>query len=122
LIFSAIEHRSIGGQVNNYLFSKALGIFALSSTILVIHYTYTGITGRSIVLVDVASYAAGALVCQVLAFRLYKRKPLSGSLKAGGALFLILMGSLLALFTYFPPHKGIFMDKTNNTYGIKMEK
>ena len=120
--FSAIEYWSIWKYVANYFFAKALGTFILSSTILVIFYTCTSFVGKSILIVDISSYATGAFVCQFLIYRLYKSKPLHHATKIGGVVFLTLSGLLFAVFTFFPPHKSIFMDKTNNTFGITMER
>lgn len=122
IVFSGIEYWSVSKLVNNYFFSKGLGVITLSITILVIYYSYTSIVGRNILFFDIVSFIVGVLFCQFLVYKLYKRKPLNRFINVAGIVFLFLMAITFALLTYFPPHKNLFKDKTNNTYGIKMEQ
>ena len=118
ILFIFIEYPAIGKGVNNYFLAKAVGVYALSVSILVIFYTYTLFTEDTIVALDILSYVIGVLVGQLLVYKINRASPIKSS-NFIGITILISTCILFAVLTFYPPHKPIFMDNNDNSYGIK---
>jgi len=121
IIFSIIEYKFLGGIVNNYFLAKAIGIIALSLTILLIYYSYSNFTDKNILALDIASFIVGVLFCQILSYKIYQTKNWK-ILNLFAFFFIYLTCIVFATFTYYPPHKEIFKDARNNTYGIEKNR
>lgn len=117
IIFSFLEYKFIGGRVNNYFLAKALGILVLSLTILLIYYSYSNFTEKSILALDITSYIVGVLFCQIVSYKIYQT-PNSNICNKLALLFILLTCIVFAIFTYYPPQQEIFKDSRNNTHGI----
>ena len=64
VLFSVFEYPQLKDKVNNYFLAKLAGIIALELTILIIFYTYSSLTEKNIVWIDISSYVFGAIMCQ----------------------------------------------------------
>ena len=122
VLFSFVEYFLIKHSVNNYFFSKAIGVLTLEITILIIYYGYTFIAGVNILWIDIGSYILGAIICQYLSYLFFMRKPFSKLVNRISLLAFIGIGVLFAVTTYYPRHAALFKDNNNNTYGINNEK
>jgi len=121
ITFSIIEYKFLGSTVSNYLLAKAIGIIVLSLTILLIYYSYSNFTDKSILALDITSYMVGVLFCQILSYKIYQTAN-SKILNLLSLLFILLTCIVFATFTYYPPHEEIFKDARNNTYGIEKNR
>lgn len=121
LIYSAVEYKYLGYRIPTFFLTKTMGFMIMSFTILGIFYTYTLFAGHSILWIDILSYITGALFCQFFTFFMY-RSGLKRSMKGISLTLFIGFGIAFALFTLYPPHKGIFKDANNDTYGINKEE
>ncbi|MBL7852701.1 MAG: hypothetical protein JNN04_17485 [Cyclobacteriaceae bacterium] len=119
VLFSWVEYPRLKPQVNNYFLARLVGIVLLELTILAIYYSYTTLSGDNIVVVDIASYLVGVVACQYVTYAIFGLKPLSRSLERMALVVWFALGILLAVTTYYPPHKPIFKDQNTNEYGIK---
>lgn len=118
ITFSIIEYKFLGSTVGNYFLAKAIGIIALSLTVLLIYYSYSNFTGKSILALDIASYVVGVLFCQILSYKIYQTAN-SKILNLLALFFIFIACMVFAIVTYYPPHKEIFKDSRTNTYGIE---
>jgi hypothetical protein len=122
VLFSLAEYLQIKSSVNNYFFSKTIGVLTLEITIILIYYGYTFIVGKNIIWIDIGSYILGAVICQYLTYLFFKQKPYSKLTNKISLAALIGIGVLFAVTTYYPPHVALFKDNNNNTYGINNVK
>ncbi len=122
ILFSLVESIYLQSQVNNYFLAKILGIIAFEMTILIVYYGYTWIAGKDIFWLDIGAYVLGAILCQYLAYYLFEQKDYGAIVSRISLVFFSGIGVLLAVTTYYPPHKAIFKDNNQNTYGIHAEK
>ncbi len=100
-----------GGSVkntNNFLCGKALGIITSMLFIVIFFYTYTGIIGKSIVFVDIASFFVAVILGEYIAYKLITKKFKCNNLIGIGILVILLV--CFIIFTYFPPNLEIFKD------------
>lgn len=121
VLFGVVEFACFGRKTPSYLLSKLLSLLLGIATIIVLFYTYTGIVGDNFLPVDIAVFAAGVILSYLF---LYRR--LAGSvgcissalcrgLSLAGIVALIVC---FVVFTYSPPHIGLFRDPTNGGYGV----
>ena len=118
VLFSIPEYFKIKDNVNNYAVAKFLGILALEFSILGIFYTYTFFSQRPILWIDISSFVVGAIICQMVAFRLYLAPPLTNNIQWAAGLGFLGIGILFIWLTYLTPLWPIFMDGQDFTYGI----
>lgn len=117
ILYSIIEYPFIKKYINNFFLGKALGIATLEATIIIIFYSYTAITKKNILWIDISSYVVGAILCQLVSRSIIKKKA-SKTFETAGLILLILIGFVLIFFTFYPPKFPIFMDPITKTYGI----
>jgi hypothetical protein len=102
----------------NFLFARAIGAWSMPVIILIIFYTYTTFTGESILAVDLSSFVIAVIIGQIVSYRLWRYRKSARPLSWLG-LIIFLTGILLfAIFTFLPPHTGLFQDPTSGNYGI----
>lgn len=116
LLTTIIGYFYIGKNAPNFLCSKTLGIIISMLFIIVFFYTYTGIIGKSIVFIDIASFFIAVVLGEYLAYKL-----MASNLKCNNVIAIIILTVILIsfiMFTYFPPKIGLFKDSVTNKYGI----
>ena len=92
----------------NFLCSKAIGIIVAMAFTIVFFYTYTGVLGKNITLIDISSFFVSAILGEFTAYVLIVNKFKCNIIVAVIALIVILISFIV--FTYFTPNIGIFKD------------
>ncbi len=103
-------------NTSNFLCSKTLGIITSIVFIIIFFYTYTGIIGKSIVFIDIASFFIAVILGEYLAYKL-----MTNHFKCNNTVAILILTILLicfVVFTYFPPNIELFKDPVTNQYGI----
>ncbi len=116
LLSTIIGYFYIGKSTSNFLCSKVLGILASMSFIIIFFYTYTGIIGKSIVFIDIASFFVAVILGEYLAYKL-----MISNFKCNNIIAIIILATTLIcfiVFTYFTPNIGLFKDPVTSQYGI----
>ena len=102
----------------NFLIAKAIGAYTMPVVIVVIFYSYTTFTGDSILAVDLSTFVIAVVIGQFLSYRLWRsRNSWQAPYWLGLGLFIIVI-LLFAIFTFYPPHIGLFQDSPTGGYGI----
>lgn len=114
--FMIIEYWFIKPYTNSFFISKFLGVLAMNLFIVVVFYTYNAFMEESLI-IDIGSFMIGAVICQLIGIKIMSSRSSQGMERLGLGLYII-MGLVFALFTFYPPHLGIFMDSNSKTYGI----
>lgn len=122
LIFAIIEYPYIGKDYENYAVAKAITFYTGIILIIVLFYTYMGITGKHSLVIDLLIFFISVVVSQWIGYQIL------GSDKSFGkecnliAVLAILMLILaFTVFTFRPPHLPLFQDPITGTYGISAE-
>lgn len=100
----------------NFLCSKTLEIITSMLFIIIFFYTYTGIIGKSIVFIDIASFFIAVILAEYLAYKL-----MVSNFKCNNIIAIIILTIILicfVVFTYYTPRIEIFRDPVSNKYGI----
>ena len=114
-----IEYFFVKKDVNNYIEAKTIGIFTAIFFIIVSFYTYSGIIGTSIIVIDILIFILSIILGEYVAYRLMKRKDESTVLTTSLSIIILLFLLLcFIIFTYVPPEVNLFRDITTGMYGV----
>lgn len=103
-------------NVANFLYSKTIGILIAMSFIVIFFYTYTGILGRNISVIDITSFFIATILGEFIAYVFMLNKLKYNNTIAILVLFFIFI--CFIIFTYFTPNIEIFKDPVTGQYGI----
>lgn len=116
LLTTIIGYFYIGKNVPNFLCSKMIGIITAMLFTVIFFYTYSGILGNNIAIIDISLFFVATILGEYVAYKL-----MNSTFKCNTkiAIFaLILIGICFLTFTYSAPKIGIFKDPITKTYGI----
>ena len=119
LIAAIVEYFFVKDVSNNYVEAKTIGIFTAICFIIVSFFTYSGIIGTSIIVIDILIFIISIILGEYVAYRLMKRE--NESTVTTESLSIIILVFLLLcfiIFTYLPPEVNLFRDVTTGIYGI----
>ena len=120
-IFSIIEYLFLKNYINknNFIFSKSIGIIFSIIFIIIFFYTYTGILGFNISILNILSFLLAVILGEFISYKLLlKNIKINNNIKTIFIIILFLLFFSFILFTYFPPNINLLKDQINNNYGI----
>ncbi len=120
LITTIIGFLVIGKDNKKFWCAKTIGIILAMSFIIVFFYTYTGIIGTNFAILDIGSFFVAVILGEYAAYKIMineEDKQKCNKRIAIIGLTCILLGFII--FTYLPPHIGVFKDPISNGYGIQ---
>lgn len=118
LIWSIVQYFLLKKE-NGVLISKSIGVLSGMLAIVIFYYTYTGITGKSIDILNILSFFIGVSTAFIVDYYLIKSNKLNKDIYNTIAIAVfIIIGALFFIFTYEPPLIPLFKDPINSTYGI----
>jgi hypothetical protein len=118
LLFAAVEYPFLRREARNFVAAKTAGFYVTPLVIVLVFYSYTALLGRSILIVDIATFVVAVAAGQLVSCRVMTLGALSKSLQYLSVGALVLLTLAFSLFTYFPPHLPLFQDSRNGSYGI----
>lgn len=116
LLTTIIGYFYIGKSHSNFLCSKAIGIITAIFFIVVFFYTYSGIIGKSILFIDIASFFTAVILGEYLSFKLMTNNLQCNNIFSVCVLIILLISFIS--FTYFTPRLELFKDSVTGKYGI----
>ena len=116
LLTTIIGYFYLGKSIPNFLCAKTLGIITSILFIIVFFYTYSGIIGKSIVFIDIASFFIAVILGEYLSFKLMTSNFECNNIFSIFVLIILLISFIV--FTYFAPEIGLFKDPVTGKYGI----
>lgn len=110
IIFSAFEYIFIKRKPKNYFFALCISLILGMLTIVTLYYLYTGVLGKNISFIDISLFFVGIAAMLFLKTKIIANKYAPGVLPNIAAIVIIvLFGILFAVYSYNPPHLGIFL-------------
>ena len=106
----------VGKKVSNFLCSKIIGIIIALVFMVTFFFTYTGILGKNIPVIDIASFYVAVVLGEYVAYRL-----MVSMFKCNykiALVILVVLGFSFIYFTYNTPNIGIFKDPITGKYGL----
>ncbi|MDD5190812.1 MAG: DUF6512 family protein [Dehalococcoidales bacterium] len=117
-IYAIIEYGVLKNSRRNFWFAKSIGIFAVPIIIVVIFYSYTAVIGHEILAVDISSFIVAIALGQIISRKIIAGKQTPGWLNYAGIALILLYAISFAVFTFYPPHLPLFLDRPTGTYGF----
>lgn len=100
----------------NFLFAKSLPLVLSIPLMIVGFYTYSGVIGTHNTIIDIILAISIVVFTNVLSYKILISEKTYKCLPLTVAVFLILF--LIVLFTFIQPRIHLFLDTTNQTYGL----
>lgn len=120
VFFMLIEYWFVRDYTNSFFIAKTIGILVMNIFIIVAFYSYTAIVKKPILIMDIAIFIVGAILCQFTSIKIMG-KDIGNNVDKIGLVVFILIGAILILFTFKTPHLPIFKDPSKGTYGIEID-
>lgn len=118
LLYSIFEYFSEGHHLPGYLYARSMAVLSALAFMVVSCYTIRGIIGRDYIALDIILFVASILLTFGLTFKIQKHRRMF-SRRTGMAIFIfLLLTAGFVVFTYYPPHIGLFKDPSSSDYGI----
>lgn len=122
LIFAIIEYLFIGKDYENYAIAKAVTFYTGILLIVVLFYTYMGVTGKHSLVIDLLIFLISVVVSQWIGYRiLQSEKTFGKEFNLIAILSILLLIFAFTVFTFQPPRLPLFKDPVTGTYGILAE-
>jgi hypothetical protein len=118
LIYAIIEYPFLKRYTNNFFIAKAIGLYLMPAVIAAIFYAYTAIFGEEILAVDITIFFVAVALGQFASYKILLLKQWPKWLYGVGIVMVILLAVAFGVFTFYPPHLGIFKDAVSGGYGI----
>ena len=98
-------------KIPNFLCSKTIGIITSIVFTIVFFYTYTGILGKNIALIDISSFFIAVILGELTSYIFIVNNIKCN--KKIATIILIIIAISFIIFTFFPPKIGLFQDPLN---------
>lgn len=118
-LFSILEYFVIGKNFENYIPAKVISFYIGIFLIIILFYTYTGITGKDNLITDIAIFIISVIISQYIAYKL-----INSSVNFGvngdriAIIALVFLIFTFITFTFNPPKAPLFQDPVTGSYGI----
>lgn len=103
-----------------FVSAKVLSLYFLLLSIPIFYYTYTGLYGRNIALVDILSGFVFTALTFVVSYRMVINAPCIERYYKLSLLLLVIYCVMISYFTFLPPRLELFRDPVSGGYGIPM--
>lgn len=109
VIYSVIEFIILKDRPENYIAAASLGLFAGMLSIVAFYYTYTGILGYNVTVLDILSFYIGLFTMLFVKKRILRKKTFcSKYAKYISLFFVILIALLFGFWSFNAPSIAIF--------------
>ena len=98
--------------------AKVFGLYAMITAIPVFFYTYTGILGKNIAIVDIISGFAITALAYYISYQLAAEAPFLEKYFTAAAVMFGIYCVMTAFFTFAPPQLNLFRDPMSGKYGL----
>ena len=117
LLTIIIGYFYIGKDIPNFLCSKTLGLITSMLFTIIFFYTYTGILGYNIAIINILTFYIAVILGEYTTYRI-----MLSNFKCNKKIAIIILSVLFAcfvIFTFNTPQIGLFKDPVNGGYGIE---
>lgn len=116
LLTTIIGYFYLGKNTSNFLCAKTLGIVAAMIFTIVFFYTYTGILGTNVDILNIATFFIAVILGEFVAYKyMLSNNPCD---EKTAIIILIILLLCFTIFTFFPPQIGLFKDPISGAFGF----
>ena len=116
LITTIIGYYYLMKETNNFLCGRTIGIIISILFTIIFFYTYSGILGKNIAIIDIVLFFASVTIGEFMAYTYMIKK--CKCLNSISIIILLILVYSFIIFTYKTPTLGIFKDPLTGKYGI----
>jgi len=113
-----LERGPLRTRVNNFRLAKSLGVALMPLLITALHYFYVFLLGHHVFYIDIAIFVVAVLAGQYVGYRLMTGDERSPAANLIAPVLLVALAVLFIVFSFAPPHVGLFRDGPTGAYGI----
>ena len=118
ILYAIFEAIKLSDEKFNISFAKLIGITAGMLITLSVFYVVRGVLGRTIDAVNIASFFIGIGAAFIISYNIINKSVGRGFVNGISTALLIIIALMFIFFTLYPIKIPLFIDPTNNTYGI----
>ena len=118
LFYAIAEYFIVKPDFKRFWASKAVALAFLPLVMMAFFYTYTGIFGVELLIVDIISTLVWLFFAFLISYNLYKSQRRLEVFFGWFAVLFILLLAVELLFTAFPPGIPLFRDSNTGLYGF----
>lgn len=122
ITFTILEYFLQGKRLPGFLFSRAIALMLSMAFIIIVFYTYSGILGKNYPAADIGIFVISVILTFILTVKFQKMRRSKPAHSAMAIFIFIVFAILFFIFTFYPPHIGLFMDPVQKTYGYLSAK
>lgn len=108
-------------QYKNYWIGQAIGIITAMLFVVTFFYTYTGIIGKNIAIIDIGSFVVGIILGEFVAYKIIQSKT-EYKAEIPSILLIIVIFLSFIIFTIYPPILPLFEDPIYGTFGLEPKR
>ncbi|MBP3255206.1 MAG: hypothetical protein J6M60_01775 [Clostridia bacterium] len=116
LLTIIIGYFYIGKDVPNFICAKTIGIIISMLFTVIFFYTYTGILGKNIAIIDIISFYIVTIIGECVAYKL-----LINGFECNNIISIVVLTIFVicfTVFTFYTPKIGLFKDPITGKYGL----
>ncbi len=117
-IYSLIDGY-IYGSNPNYFFAKLIGLASIIIVIPLIFYSYTSITKKNILFIDISTFFIAIFLSEFLTYRLLLLPAISYQLQYISLVLVFIIFGFYLLLTAYPIKSKLFKDPITKKYGVE---
>lgn len=121
LIATIIEFIIYGRQIKGLIPIKIVSIILGMVVTIVSFYTYTGVLGFNFLVADILTFIFGVLIAYYFSLKQFENPSAVFKSRYSQPVFIAIGISLVIcfiVFTFYPPHIGLFLDPVTKKYGM----
>ncbi|MBR5217988.1 MAG: hypothetical protein IKV68_06475 [Oscillospiraceae bacterium] len=119
VLWTVIQALALRGSGVPVIAARTAGLLAGVAAIPVLFYTYVGIWGKSISLINIIIFQLAVLLAYGVSSAIQRRRILSGAVwQVLGTAVLVLAAALFVGWTFAPPQLPVFVDPVSGVAGL----
>ena len=112
---------TINKQYKNYWLGQVAGIITAMLFVVIFFYTYTGIIGKNIAILDIGSFVVGIILGEFVVYKIIQNKT-EYKAEIPSILLIIVIFLSFIIFTIYPPILPLFEDPIYGTFGLEPKR
>jgi len=120
-LMAIIGYFIIGRESKNYWLSQMIGIVTAMAFVVIFFYTYTGIIGKNISILDIGSFVVGIILGEYIIYNFLQTKK-EYKAEIASIILMIMIFLSFIIFTIYPPVIPLFEDPITGTFGLEPKR
>ena len=119
LLFGIIEYFIYGKNKDNFVPVRLLSILLGMLLIVTVFYTYSGILGKHVPVIDILLFVVATFISYRYSYKMLQTDKYDSKLAGALAVLgVVLLALCIIVFTFAPPHIGLFQDPVSGGFGV----